>query len=73
MMRRMPLTTQRRNTAYLNRQFFRFGRLDRNLDDRASCPVPDLRLISEARTKNASDQVLSALPTWTSYSLECAA
>jgi hypothetical protein len=31
LMRRMPPTTQRRNTAYLNRQISRFGQLDRDL------------------------------------------
>jgi hypothetical protein len=34
-MRRMPLRTQRRNTAYLNRPDSRFGQLDREPDGQA--------------------------------------
>ena len=35
LMRRMPVRAQRRNTAYLNHRFRRFGWLDRELEDRA--------------------------------------
>jgi len=59
----MPLTTQRRNTAYLNRGISRFGRLDRDLDGQALMPRPDLRLISKARSNSASDLVRLALST----------
>jgi hypothetical protein len=51
----MPPTTQRRNTAYLNRRISRFGRQDRNLDDQTPISFPDLRLISRARSTNAFD------------------
>jgi len=69
----MPPGTQRRNTAYLYRRISRFGQLDRDLDDQALRAGPDLRLISTARSSSASDRMRSALPTWTSYSLDCAA
>jgi hypothetical protein len=65
-MRRMPPTTQRRNTDYLNRLISRFGQLDRDWDEQALMPGSDLRLISGARSSGGSDQLTLALPTWTS-------
>jgi hypothetical protein len=43
-MRRMPLRTQRRNTAYLNRQNSRFSQLDRGLDDQATDALTGLAI-----------------------------
>ncbi|KRH98566.1 hypothetical protein AO057_08010 [Curvibacter sp. PAE-UM] len=65
--------TQRRNTAYLNRQISRAGHLDRDLDVQAPRLEPDLRLISMARSIGASDPMTSVLPTWTDCFLDCAA
>jgi hypothetical protein len=39
----MPPTTQRRNTAYLNRRVSRFGRQDRDLDDQTPI-IPGLAI-----------------------------
>ena len=61
---RMPPPTQRRNTAYLNRRILRFGQQDRELDDQALMPSPDLRLISGARSNRVSDPPILALPNW---------
>jgi len=72
-MRRMPPPTQRRNTAYLNRAIWRFGRLDRSLHAPALKPRPDLRLILMARSSGASERTTSALPTWTNCYRDCAA
>ena len=47
----MPPRTQRRNTAYLNRPNSRFGQLDRSKDGQALRRLPDLRLMSMARSK----------------------
>jgi len=73
LMRRMPPPTQRRNTAYLNRAIWRFGRLDRSLHAPALKPRPDLRLILMARSSGASERTTSALPTWTNCYRDCAA
>ena len=69
----MPPTTQRRNTAYLNRWIQRIGQLDRELDEQALMPRPDLRLISGAGSSGFSDLLKLTLPTWTSCLLDCAA
>ena len=61
----MPLTTQRRNTAYLNRQISRLGQLDREIEGQALSPGRDLRLISGARSSSAPDSPAVVLPTWT--------
>ena len=61
----MPVATQRRNAAYLNRLIQRFGGLDRALEGQALMPGPDLRLISGARSSGASDLLTLMLPTWT--------
>jgi hypothetical protein len=66
LMLRMPLGTQRRNTAYLNRQIPRFAQLEWALDGQALGPGPDLRLISGARSTYPSDRLNLVLPTWTS-------
>jgi hypothetical protein len=70
---RMPPTTQRRNTAYLNRRISRTGQLYRVLEGQAPGPRPDLRLISGARSSRASDPTTLALPTWTDCLLAGAA
>jgi hypothetical protein len=51
----MPPLPKRRNTAYLNRWMWQFGREDRDLDGEAPQTFPDLRLISGARSNNFSD------------------
>jgi hypothetical protein len=40
----MPPLRRRRNHAYLNRQFLRFGRLDRGLDNPALMPAIGLAI-----------------------------
>ena len=43
-MLRMPPRTQRRNTAYLNRQIPRSGQLDRDLEDQATDSLTGLAI-----------------------------
>jgi hypothetical protein len=43
-MRRMPSRTQRRNTAYRNRQIPRFGQLDRGMESRATDTLTGLAI-----------------------------
>jgi len=63
----MPPTSQRRNTAYLNRANSRFGGEDRGLDDQALRSRPDLRFISEVRSNDVSDRT-----TWPVCACGCA-
>jgi len=69
----MPLPSQRRNTAYLNRRNSWAGQLGRELEDQAPRPWPDSRLISGARSSLASDLTKLAPPTWTGRPLAGAA
>jgi hypothetical protein len=51
----MPPAIQRRNTAYLKCRISRSGRKNRALDDQGPRILQDLRLISGARSNDASD------------------
>ena len=57
----MPLTSQRRNTAYLNCAIRRFGWENCDIDDPVPRAFPDLRFISEARSNSASDSLIWAV------------